>query len=284
MLFKLIKTIVALTILFNCTYIFSQEMEKEVDKKDDPGTANTEFIEKEKRKNWTFKLAPYAWLAGTATDVGGNKIRQSFNDLSSLTNFGFQMFAQAKYRKWSLSTNLTYAKLGDEFQESLLLIDFAVDQIILETKIGYTLIDKIDFGDDIIRGWAMEATIGAIYWSNDLKVDVNVDSPIGLPGFPIFINEKQNYMDLVVGTNFRIILSKSVLLGLSANIGGFGIGNSSTMYYDLTFVNTFKVSKLLTVTAGYKTFTDKTVSGKGDDEVKTTVKTFGPLLGVAFNL
>lgn len=278
MKFKLIKTFLVVIIMFNCTTIFSQEKEEET------GTADTEFIDKEKRKDWTFKLAPYAWLAGTATDVGGEKIRQSFNDLYSLTNFGFQIIAQAKYKKWSLSTNLTYAKLGDKLEEGIMLIDFAVDQIILDTKIGYTLIDKIDYGDDIIRGWAMDATIGAIYWSNDINVDVNVDSPIDIPGFPVNVNEKLDYVDLVVGTNFRIILSKSVLLGLSANVGGFGIGNSSTLYWDLSFVNTFKVSKLLTVTAGYKTFTDKTVSGEGEDEIKTNIKTFGPLLGVTFNL
>ncbi len=277
---KLIKTFLLVIIIFNCTTIFSQEKEK----KEETGTANTEFIDKEKRKDWTFKLAPYAWLAGTATDVGGEKIRYSFNDLYSLTNFGLQIIAQAKYNKWSLSTNLTYAKLGDKLEKGILLIDFAIDQIILDTKIGYTLIDKIDFGDDIIRGWAMDATIGAIYWSNNINVDVNVDSPINIPGFPVNVNEKLDYVDLVVGTNFRIILSKSVLLGLSANIGGFGIGNSSTLYWDLTFVNTFKVSKLLTVTAGYKTFTDKTVSGEGEDEIKTNIKTFGPLLGVTFNL
>lgn len=270
------KKFIVIILILSYANLFSQE------EKEETGTANTEFIDKEKRKDWTFKLAPYAWLAGTATDVGSEKIRQSFNDLTSLTNFGFQMIAQAKYKKWSLSTNLTYAKLGDVVEEGPLLINFAVDQIILDTKLGYTLIDKIDFGDDIIRGWAMEATIGAIYWSNDVNVDVEV--PIDIPGFPVNISEKLNYVDLVVGTNFRIILSKSVLLGISANIGGFGIGNSSDLYWDLSFVNTFKVSKLLTVTAGYKTFTDKTTSGEGEDEIKTNIKTFGPLLGVAFNL
>lgn len=277
---SIVKYLLIITFIFNLSTIFSQE--KDEDK--ETGTAETEFIDKEKRKDWTFKLAPYAWLAGTATDVGSDKIRQSFNDLTSLTNFGFQMFAQAKYKKWSLSTNLTYAKLGDEVVEGPLLIDFAIDQIILDTKLGYTLIDKIDFGDDIIRGWAMEATIGAIYWFNDVNVDVDLDSNIDLPNFPININEKLEYVDLVVGTNFRIILSKSVLLGLSANIGGFGIGNSSTLYWDLSFVNTFKVSDLLTVTAGYKTFTDKTESGEGEDKIKTNIKTFGPLIGVSFNL
>ncbi len=130
----------------------------------------------------------------------------------------------------------------------------------------------------------MDATIGAIYWNNDIDVNVDTETPIDIPGFPLNINEKLSYVDLVVGTNFRIILSKSVLLGLSANIGGFGIGNSSELYWDLSFVNTFRVSKLLTVTAGYKTFMDKTVSGEGEDEIKTNIKTFGPLLGVTFNL
>ncbi len=265
-------------ILLNSNNILSQEKEEEI------GTASNEFIDIKERKPWSFKLAPYAWLAGTSTDVGSEKIRQSFNDLTALVNFGFQMIAQARYKKWTLSTNLTYANLGDKVQEGPLLIDFAIDQIILDTKIGYTVIDKIDFGDDVIRGWAMDATIGAIYWNNDVDVNVDTETPIDIPGFPLNINEKLSYVDLVVGTNFRIILSKSVLLGLSANIGGFGIGNSSELYWDLSFVNTFRVSKLLTVTAGYKTFMDKTVSGEGEDEIKTNIKTFGPLLGVTFNL
>ncbi len=279
---KQVQLIFIVIAILSSSILFSQKKEKkEQEEGQEVGTANSEFIDQSERRDWSFKVAPYAWLAGTATDVGGEKIRQSFNDLTSLTNFGFQIIAQARYKKWTLSSNLTYAELGDAFEEGPLNIDFRINQIILDTKLGYTLIDKIDFGDDIIRGWAMEVTVGAIYWSNDINVDV--DLPIDLPGFPINLNEKLQYTDLVFGTNFRIILSKSVLLGLSANIGGFGIGNSSDIYWDLLFVNTFKVTKLLTVTAGYKTFTDKTTSGEGPNEIKTNIKTFGPLLGVAFN-
>jgi len=273
--------LIVITCILISNLLHSQEKEE---KEEDLGTANTEFIDQSKRKDWSFKISPYAWLAGTATDVGTEQIRQSFNDLVSLTNVGFQMVVQARYKKWSLSSNLTYAQLGDQIEEGPLLIDFGVDQIILDTKLGYTVIDQIDFGNNVIRGWAMEATIGAIYWSNDVNVDVEFDSDLDIPGFPININEKIDYVDLVFGTNFRIILSKSVLLGLSANVGGFGIGNSSDIYWDLLFVNTFKVSKLLTVTAGYKTFTAKTTSGEGEEELKTNIKTFGPLLGISINL
>lgn len=258
---------------------FSQEGNKREKRE---GTADTEFIDLKDRKDWSFKVAPYAWLAGTATDVGSEQIRQSFNDLVSLTNFGFQVVAQAKYKKWSLSTNLTYAKLGDIIQDGPLIIDFGVDQVILDSKIGYTIIDKINFGDNVIHGWAMEATIGAIYWSNIINLNADLDSPGDLI-FPISLRDNLAYVDLVIGTNYRVVFSKSVLLSISANVGGFGIGNSSVLYWDLLFANTFKVSELMTVTAGYKTFTDKTVSGEGADKLEVNIKTFGPLLGVAFN-
>ncbi len=278
MKFKLTQSLLIIIFLFSNSIIYSQE------KKEKLGTANSEFIDKKERKPWTFKIAPYAWLAGTSTDVGSEKIRQSFNDLTSLTNFGFQVVMQAKYKKWSLSSNLTYAKLGTQIEESILLIDFEIDQIILDTKLGYTIIDKMDFGDNVIRGWAMDVTLGALYWSNDINVDVDLNSNLPIPGFPVQINDKQQWTDMVVGTNFRLIFSKTVSLGVTANIGGFGIGNSSDLYFDFTYVNTFKVSKLLTVVAGYKTFNYKRVDGTGSDELKTNVKTFGPMLGVVINL
>lgn len=248
----------------------------------DKGTSNMEFVKEEDRKDWNFKISPYAWLAGMSTNVGGEKITQSFNDLSSITNFGFQIAALAQYKKWSLSSNFTIAKLGANEILGPIKVDLEINQIILDTKLGYLLIDKVDESDDIIRGWAMEATLGAIYWFNG--IDVKVDYDFDFPGLPTHIDQDQKWVDLVIGTNFRIILSKSVYLGLSVDVGGFGIGDSSKLYWDLIYVNTFKVSKLLTVTAGYKTFNYKRVDGTGADELKTNVKTFGPLLGVSIHL
>jgi hypothetical protein len=68
-----------------------------------------------KEDNWRFIISPYALLAGQATDVGGEKIRQSFNDLTSLTNFGFQLYTVIMYKKWLLSADGTYANLGSTF-------------------------------------------------------------------------------------------------------------------------------------------------------------------------
>ncbi len=244
-------------------------------------TLKVDISKLEKPDKLRFTIAPYAWLAGMSTDVGGEKIRQSFNDLSSITNLGLQGALIVRYKRWSFQTNITYANLQAGEELGPIRADLDIVQIIWDNKLGYLLIDRIDEGDDIIRGWSMEATAGVIYWSNDIEVALSY--PIDLPVLPQSIDEFQNWTDFVVGANFRIYLSKRVLLALSGNIGGFGIGNSSKLYYDLFYANTFRISKLLAVTAGYKSFTYDREDGSGDDLVSTKVKTFGPLIGVSFN-
>jgi hypothetical protein len=262
-----------------CTFLLSCFLSighaQETEKNDNPGAKEA------KKKDWEFTLTPYAWLAGMSTDVGGDKIRQSFNDLSSVTNLGFQVAGSVRYKRWLLHSNFTYANL--QAGESIGPIDVNIEllQLIWDNKIGYMVIDKKEEGDDVIRGWTMETTLGAIYWSNDL--DLRLEFTGDLPLEPIYLPQGQNWTDLVVGVNFDIIVSRTVSLGLSSNLGGFGIGGSSTLYWDLMYINTFKVSKLFTVIAGYKTFTYEREDGSGEDLLTTKVKTYGPLLGVSFH-
>ncbi len=233
--------------------------------------------------DWRFIVSPYAWLAGQATDVGGEKIRQSFNDVSSLANFGFQLNTLVMYKKWIFLADGTYADLGSNTEQGLLMIDLNIKQYILDLKLGYLVHSALerDEVESVIRGWALEANAGAKYWRNDVMFGYKIE--IGSPpyvegGF----TEPQAWWDLMVGLKARFILSRSVLLGISANGGGFGIGNSSKFSYDFTYVNTFKVSKLISITAGYRTFRYKREEGEGDDILETKVSAFGPLLGVSF--
>ena len=52
----------------------------------------------ESDREWGIPLTPYALFASQSTDVAGQKLRQSFTDLASLTNFGFQMKTTAYWR------------------------------------------------------------------------------------------------------------------------------------------------------------------------------------------
>jgi hypothetical protein len=215
--------------------------------------------------------------------VGGEQLRQSFNDLSSMTNVGFQMVANVIYRQWILTVDGTYANLGSKIDEGFLQTDLDVTQYMLDLRLGYSVLADVDQDDEsgVTRGWAMEVNAGAKYWRNDVNLD-----------YRLYLGETllregrteitQEWWDPMLGVKARIILNRSVLLGLSASGGGFGIGNASDFTWDLVYSNTFKVSRLVSVTAGFRSFRYKRTEGEGESEVATSVSVLGPLIGVSF--
>lgn len=223
-------------------------------------------------------------MAGNATDVGGEKLRQSFNDLSSLVNFGFQMAHIVRYKRFIASLDWTYAHLVTDLENEYLKVDAHIYQWIVDPKLGYIVYNKIDYEEDnIIAGWSLEANIGAKYWVNNIQVDYSI--PL-FENYPIEgnIGAKQNWWDLMLGVKTKFVLSKSVLLSVAGDVGGFGLGNSSKSAWDITYANTFKVSDLVMVTAGYRSFRYKRIDGTGAEELNTKVHVYGPFVGVSFVL
>jgi hypothetical protein len=247
--------------------------------------AESDFVKVSERKDWGFSISPYAWLAGMSTDVGGEKLRQSFNDLSSITNFGFQMSASARYKRLILSFDGTYAALGSEMGSEFVNVDVSINQWIIDPKLGYLFYDDIHYDEDeVIAGWSIEGNLGAKYWLNDIGVNYTLGIGDNPPIAEGEIKESQQWWDLMMGVKTRIVLSKRVLLGVAANIGGFGLGNSSKISWDFTYTNTFRVSNLILITAGYRTFKYKRIDGEGAEALETKVSAFGPMLGVSFVL
>jgi len=194
--------------------------------------------------NWRFIVSPYAWLAGQATDVGGQKFRQSFNDVVSLTNAGFQLNTAVMYKKWIFLADGTFANLGSGIEQGPLTVDVEIIQYILDLKLGYLILSDIEEDDveSVIRGWALEVNAGAKYWKNDVTVGYQI--AIGSPPYEEGgFTESQAWWDLMVGLKARFILSRSVLLSVSANGGGFGLGDSSKFSYDFSYLNTFKYKR-----------------------------------------
>ena len=240
------------------------------------------FNEEEDQKDWSYSFTIYGLLASQATDVGGEQLRQSFGDLASLTNAGFQFIASVRYKRFGFSLDGTLANLGLQEEEGPLNLDVSIDQRILDFKGSYVLYETFEMENNrVIDGWSLEALGGAKYWSNDLGIDY----AILLDGTPIFedtVNQKLDWWDMMLGVKTSISLSRAVLLGAWFNVGGFGIGNSSKFAWDLTYLNAFRVSRLITINAGFRAFSYRRVDGEGDNELETKVNVLGPFLGVSF--
>jgi len=237
-----------------------------------------------KDDGWRFIISPYAMLASQSTDVGGTRLRQSFGDLSSLTNFGFQLVATVMYRNWLLTADGTYANLEAGDEGSLLRLDLNVEQFMLDLRLGYLVLSRVDHEDlsDVVRGWTLEVNAGAKYWRNDVTLDYALTLGDPPPLVEDRLEETQAWWDPMLGAKVRIILSRTVLLGLYASGGGFGIGDASDFSWDSLYTNTFKVSRLVSVTAGFRFFAYKRVDGEGESELETSVSVYGPVLGVSF--
>ncbi|MDT0553918.1 hypothetical protein [Urechidicola vernalis] len=245
---------------------------------------SADFVPTDKQKDWGFAIAPYVMFAAQSTDVGGEKIRSSFNDLSSITNSGFQLIGAVRYKKWTALVDGTFAHLGYDDSSEVLNIDLKIVQTILDLRLGYNVYENFQFDEDeVLKGWSLNVNAGTKYWRNDLGIGykLGIGDTIITEGN---IDEIQRWWDLMIGVNFRFVLSKKVLLGVSASSGGFGIGKSNDFSYDFTYSNSFLVSDLIMINAGFRNFRYNRTDGAGETELETTVNVLGPLIGVTFKL
>ena len=230
------------------------------------------------QKDWSFSITPYALLASQATDVGGEKIRQSFNDLASITNAGFQFMSTVRYKRFSVSIDGTFAELSTSEQQGPVGLKVTINQNIIDLAAGYVIYSTFDSKEeDIAKGWAIEGLIGAKNWVNNIKLDLNID--LGdLGNITETIDEPLGWWDLMIGIKTAIALSDKVMLGAKLSVGGFGIGDSSSFAHDFYYLNAFKVLKFMTVNAGFRSFRYK----RSSEGLDTTVRVLGPFLGVSF--
>lgn len=235
-------------------------------------------------KDWGFSITPYGLLAFNATDVGGTKIRQSFDDLVNATNAGFQVVAEARYKRFYLSFDGTFASLGNVSEGSILKTDLEIIQNILDFKFGYNVYQNFNFSEDeVLNGWMLILNAGVKYWKNDVRFKYSIsheDSVLDSGN----INQVQDWTDLMIGLKTKFYISKKFLLSTEFNVGGFGIGDASKFAYDFIYLNSFKVSKLITINAGFRNFMYRRVDKSTDGDLKTKVNVFGPLIGASFIL
>ena len=166
-----------------------------------------DFNEETDKKDWSVSFTPYALLAAQSTDVGGEQIRQSFSDLSSITNAGFQFVSTVRYKRFSFSVDGTFATLSVEEEVGPANIDVGIKQNIIDLRGGYTFFSTFDSKDgDIAKGWSIDGTIGAKNWVNKLVIDLTIDlGPLGT--IEERITQPLSWWDMMVGVRTNINLS-----------------------------------------------------------------------------
>lgn len=232
---------------------------------------------------WSVVLTPYAWFGAQSSDVGGTSVRQSFNDLASITNLGGQMRLAARWRWLILSADVTVADLETDQTVGPVSVELGIDQLIVDAKFGVKVHDSRNA--EQTRGFALWVAAGGRYWDNAVETTVTI-TPI-LPGRPpevTFDQESQTWWDPVLGLVFSFPVTAKVGFGLRATGGGFGIGDASDYLWDAETAALFRLSRRLALSVGYRQFKYSRTDGEGDQEIDQTVTVTGPAIGLSIAL
>jgi hypothetical protein len=235
------------------------------------------------RTDWNVSITPYAWFAAQSSDVGGSKLRQSFNDLASVTNLGFQGRLLARWQRLYFAADWTYADMASTTEIGRTKVDMELDQNILDMKIGAVIYDTT--GTKQGGGIKIWAGAGARYWDN--QVDFTITTKPILPGGSETVemeNTGQSWWDPVLGLGFSFPVTPKVGFLILATGGGFGIGDASDYIWDAEFGALFRLSRRFTVTVGYRQFKYDRTDGTGNEEIRQTVTVTGPFIGLDISL
>ena len=243
---------------------------------------------------WSFTIAPYAWLAGTGgtivTDGDETDFELSFDDVLELTTGGFQVNAQARYGRFFVTFDGTWAQLGHG--EDLLggRIDFSVKQTIAELQGGFRLLGpqfrpaSPDSRSYIRGAAALDAYVGIRYWRTDLALNVDLPGlPPLVPPTQTEVSDADEWYEPIVGARLGLGLTEKIGVAINATLGGFGVADAAELTWTLSLFVDWRFGKKWSAAFGWRTQGVDDISGTGVDRNGSKIVTTGPIVGLVYS-
>ena len=229
--------------------------------------------ENAKDEGWNFVIAPYIWAPYTSGDVvvngKGDEFDSKPSDMLGSLKMAGMLYFEAANSDWSLSTDLIYVSLGDDFTTPVTSRAGSLDAKL--TSIGF-------YGMWRATAW-FEIGLGGRY--NMISSELNVEAGQVLPA----IDEKadDSFFDPLIVYRFTIpINNENWKAGLRGDFGGFGTGSKFT--WTVYPYGGYQFSHLFELTLGFRAFGLDFESGSGDELHKLDLTLYGPQIGLLFHI
>ena len=224
-------------------------------------------------QEWTFRVAPYAWMAGLRGDVKPfaraptATVDLSFGDILENLDFAAFLAAEARYGDIFFRTDGSYAAIsasattpGPVFSTA----DLTTKTAQVSLAAGYTV-----YRDEAFR-W--DLFTGARLWWTSTDVTVNT----GLLAGRNFSSE-ETFVDPIIGASGAWQMSPDWSLAVSGSVGGFGA--AAEIEYGGTIAALWQAGEWWGLTAGYRYL----AVDYDNDGFVFDVAQHGPFIGVYFD-
>ena len=221
---------------------------------------------------WTFTVGLYGWLAGLDGDVGiGGRtahVDASFDDILSNLDIAVMGFAEARYERFGIFTDINYIKLSQGSDTPFGILASSVDvtsESLMWTLAGeYRLLEETDASVDAFAGFRL--------FSINNELDFNPPGQLG----GLELSQEETWADPVVGLKGRVSLTPQFYLTGWGMIGG---GASSDIVWDVLGGVGYQFTDKISAIAGYRA---AGVDYENDGFVYDVIQ-HGPILGVVFH-
>ena len=225
-----------------------------------------------KARKWEYNITPYLLFPYMNGDVAITGIPVDVNaspdDIFSNLNFGAMLYFEASSPKWALVLDALYMDLSKDGQTPLLSRDASVgvDQLAISISGRYRINEWVDVG------------IGGRINSIGSSVRIAAGDYI-LPGTDFSMNETW-FDPFIVARAMTKFNDSKWRLGISTDIGGFGIG--SDFAWQINPFTGYQFTKLFQLGLSYRWLGMKYETGSGTDRFLYDVTTSGPELRLSF--
>jgi len=221
---------------------------------------------------WSFTLAPYLWMYGIDGDVrvGGveSDVDVGFDDLLENLDFSLMLHGEAwRGRDWGLFLNAEYGLLSVDATAGGGDAELETELVMVELG---GLLRVLDRRDDSGREHTADLLLGTrfFYLGNELDGAAIPD-----------VERSTDFFDLIVGGRASSQLTEGFGLTLRGDLGGFDLGSSSELSWNVFGGATWELGPGQLV-AGYRALhIDRDVGSTGLDAGWS-----GPVLGYAFGI
>jgi hypothetical protein len=238
---------------------------------------------------WEIRLMPYVWMPSLDADTTVNglsgSVDVSFGDILD-DYLDFVMFGrvEAWKGKWGLTFDGVYFDLGldDSFKGSRIGTSFELD---IDVELGmadfglaYRLFEKISVRNPESK-IIFEPYGGLRYSYLKQKADLNNDIIDVVPE-GINLGKSEDWVEPFIGARIICGLTDKVSLKVRGDVGGFGIGSASRLTWNFVAGVDYKLSKKVSLDAGYRILDIDYSRGSGSDKFAADAKLEGPVIGM----
>lgn len=244
-------------------------------------------------KDWSVFVAIYLWMSGLNGDLGvGNTsadLDVSFGDIWDNIDVGAQLHFEFWWKKWILFIDPSYVKLSTSNSQTnepgSTRARSEVKQFYLEFAGGYRVAEiPLSSSPKSTNGHAwpqlnIDLYGGGRIYSLDTKIKITQDTPDG----PIrqTFNRDKSWFDFIVGTRLLFNLTESLLFSAKTDVGGFGLGFSSDISWNLVTNIGYELPWWgVTPYIGYRVLYIDYQDGSGDNRFVYDVWQTGPQIGL----